>query len=297
MKGMILMIDYSETGISSEKTSDDYLALNSCGIEYLSERDRGSMRRSGRVDYHILYIERGICRLQTHDNPCPGGNSEPEITEVGAGGIIMFRPGEPQIYSFLAKDDSVSHYIHFTGRGAGELLRKLGIYEIRVFDMGESLRYREISAEMTREYTMKKPFYETFCVSKLTGLLGIIARKYSLRHNRVGHTGESRINAACRRIYENLASPPTTDELASEACLSVSRFTHLFREATGRPVGDFILSMRIERAKELLVSELPVGEVARMVGFEDQNYFSRVFRAKVGVPPRTFRKIELGDGF
>ena len=50
------MTDYSESGVSTERTSEEYLSLNSCGIEKLSERDRGSMRRQGRVDYHILYI-------------------------------------------------------------------------------------------------------------------------------------------------------------------------------------------------------------------------------------------------
>lgn len=274
------MIDYSETGISTEKVSDDYLLLNSCGIEYLHDRDRGSMRKNGRSDYHILYIERGACRLRLGENE----------VRVGEGGLILFRPGEPQIYSFLAIDDSISHYIHFTGSGIPELFERLGIGEIRFFEMGESSRYKQISAEMVREFTMKQPFYETICAAKLMELFALIAKKYSLRHNRVSHIGESRIDAACRRIYENLASPPSAAELAADSCLSVSRFTHLFREVTGRSLHDFIISMRIDRAKELLsTGELSVKETAQVVGFEDQNYFSRLFKSRTGLPPREYR--------
>ena len=269
------MTDYSEIGISTERTSDDYLTLNSCGIERLSERDRGSMRRNGRVDYHILYIERGICHVML------GENEE----EAGAGSIILFRPGEPQIYRFRAADGSISHYIHFTGKGCGELLERLGISEIRIFDMGISRRYEEISAEMEREYTMKQPCYETMCTAHLTALLGLIARKYALRNIRVSRLSESRISGACRRIYDNLSNPPTLAELASECCLSESRFTHLFSEVTGKSLHGFILSLRMEKAKELLSTDLSVKEVAAMVGYEDQNYFSRMFRKYTGTAP------------
>lgn len=261
--------------------SDDYLKLNSCGIEHLFERDRGSMRKNGRADYHILYIERGYCRLRLGENDI----------RVGKGGLILFRPGEPQIYSFLAKDDSISHYIHFTGSGVKELLERLGIGEISFFEMGESSRYKQISAEMVREFTIKQPFYETICASKLMELFALIARKYSLRHNRISRIGESRVNAACRRIYENPMSPPSIKELASECCLSESRFSHIFRDVTGRSLHDFILSIRIERAKELLsMGELSVKETAQSVGFDDQNYFSRLFKLRVGMSPSEYRR-------
>ena len=106
---MIIDDDYS---VSTERVSDEYLTLNSCGIQRLGVIDRGSRRVNGRLDYHILYIEQGCCHLTL----------EGQETCVGAGGVILFRPREPQIYSFRAADDSVSHYIHFTGSGCAELL-------------------------------------------------------------------------------------------------------------------------------------------------------------------------------
>ncbi len=275
------MISYKTIGPSSERLSDEFIAVNSCGIEQLSDIDRGSMRKNGRVDYHILYIERGICYVDLQGQTVP----------VGPGGIILYRPGEPQCYNFLAADGSVSHYIHFTGVGCAQLLKSLGIDTIQIFNMGTSGTYEEISAKMVREYTMKKQYWESFTVGYLYELLTIIARKFALRHNRISHENESLIASACRQIYENLASPPSISELSAGCCLSVSRFSHLFTEVMKKSPNEYITGLRMDRACELLeASDLPIQEIADIVGFADRNFFSRQFRNRFGCSPREFRK-------
>ncbi|MBQ8510317.1 MAG: helix-turn-helix domain-containing protein [Clostridia bacterium] len=275
------MPEINLTEISTERLSDDFLSVNSCGIQEISEHDRGSVRRGGRVDYHILYVARGICRLTLNG----------ERLEVPAGNVILFRPGEPQEYFYRAEDKSVSHYIHFTGTGVAELLERLGIGDIRVFDMGISGTYEEVSEKMVREFTMKRQFYESWCAAYLHQLLILIGRKYALRYSHISRSAEHRINDACRRIYENLPNPPSAEELASECCLSVSRFTHLFAEVTGKSVVVFTQAMRIDRARELLsATDLSVREVAEAVGYADQNYFSRLFKKLTGKSPRDIRR-------
>lgn len=266
---------------SSDRRSEEYLEVNACSIEYISEYDRGSERLRGRSDYHILYVERGVCHLFL----------DGEWQEVEEGGMILFRPREPQVYRYFAEDRSVSHYIHFSGVGCEAILERLGLGDVRVFMMGRSASYESLSETMVREFSMQRPFYGDWCAAYLYQLLNIIARKYALRQGSVNHRSEGRINAACRRIYENIGAPPSVEELAGESCLSVSRFVHLFREVTGRSVTDFVLNIRMERAKELLAStELSVREIAEAVGYEDQNYFSRCFRKAEGRSPRDFRR-------
>jgi len=271
---------------TTDKTSSDYLALNSCGIEMISAYDRGSERPDGRRDYHILYVERGICHVRM----------EGVWQAVSEGGIILFRPGEPQIYYYDKQDESISHYLHFTGVGCGELLEQLGIGELRIFMMGRVKEYEEISERMTYEYSVRSRFWESFCAAYLHEMLNIIARHYERRNESFNQLSERRINAACRRIYENLAAVPDADTLAAEFCLSRSRFTHLFREVTGKSLTEFVQSLRMTRAAELLVSsELSVREVAEAVGIFDQNYFSRCFSKHIGISPREYRQREL-DG-
>ena len=65
---------------SSEYVSDDYLHLNSCDRQVLYGTDVGSFRPSGRRDWHILYIHKGVCFINDDPNdsdseyPVPSGS-------------------------------------------------------------------------------------------------------------------------------------------------------------------------------------------------------------------------------
>ena len=265
----------------TDRRSDEYLEINSCGIEHIYKLDRGSDRPYGRSDYHLIYVEKGVCNLFI----------DGEYKRLPAGSVILFRPNEPQKYYYLKDENSVSHYVHFTGVGCEALLKRLGIYEVRVFAMGQSATYREVSEKMACEFAMRKPMYMDWCTAYLHQLLNVVARKYALLQNNINPKSEGRINSACMRIYENIKEPPSTEELAAEHCLSVSRFIHLFKEITGKSVTDFVTALRVERAKEMLFStDMTIGEISEAVGFEDQNYFSRRFRKIEGVSPAEYRK-------
>ena len=281
-RGLVMGIETEEArGTSSERVSDDFLAVNSCGVEDISVHDHGSVRKKGRSDYHILYVAKGICHLRQD-----GAESL-----IPAGCIILFRPGEPQEYFYRACEHSVSHYIHFTGSGTAELLERYGLTGRRVFDMGVSTEYEELSRKMVKEFTLKKRFYEDSCAATLYAMLALIGRRAALRSSGVSRGAAKRIDDACVRICDNIASPPSAEELARECCLSLSRFTHLFTEVTGRSYGRFIREVRMSRAEELLRSaDMSVREVGDAVGYPDQNYFSRLFRSMTGRSPSEVRR-------
>ncbi|MEE1198283.1 MAG: helix-turn-helix transcriptional regulator [Acutalibacteraceae bacterium] len=55
----------------------------------------------------------------------------------------------------------------------------------------------------------------------------------------------------------------------------------------------FILKIRIERAKELLdFTDKSIADIAESSGFQDQNYFARIFKKQVGLSPTQYRKSE-----
>jgi AraC-like DNA-binding protein len=78
----------------------------------------------------------------------------------------------------------------------------------------------------------------------------------------------------------------------AETCrLSVSHFARAFKASTGLPPHQWILTTRVERARELLASSgTPLAEVAVMCGFTDQSHFSRVFARVVGTSPGVWRR-------
>ncbi|MDO7907600.1 helix-turn-helix domain-containing protein [Paenibacillus sp. JX-17] len=79
-------------------------------------------------------------------------------------------------------------------------------------------------------------------------------------------------------------------DVAAHIHMSRSYFSQCFARLTGQPFGEALRELRIERAKRLLLhSEAPVYEIAFSAGFEDDKYFSRVFRERVGMLPTEFR--------
>ncbi|ROP65391.1 AraC family transcriptional regulator [Curtobacterium sp. PhB115] len=90
-------------------------------------------------------------------------------------------------------------------------------------------------------------------------------------------------------VLRNLQRPMSVAEIAAAGDCSESTAGRLFAAHLGSSVSTWVRETRMRHAAELLVtSGLRVGEVAAAVGFADQLYFSRVFRAAFGVPPSRY---------
>lgn len=92
-------------------------------------------------------------------------------------------------------------------------------------------------------------------------------------------------------ILANLGKPLPVEELARISGLSRAHFSRVFAANEGMPPAEFVLQKRLQRAVKLLTktADLPVKEVAIMSGFEDPNYFAKVFRRVFGASPTEFR--------
>ncbi len=81
------------------------------------------------------------------------------------------------------------------------------------------------------------------------------------------------------------------DEISNFVGLSKFYFTREFRRITGYSFVDYQKNVRCERARELLLaSNESIREVGQMFGFENQSYFSRIFKEYSGVTPSEYRK-------
>ncbi len=102
---------------------------------------------------------------------------------------------------------------------------------------------------------------------------------------------DHRILEACQILSASLSAEVSIEELAEQVFLSPSRLAHLFREQVGVSIVRWREDQRIIRAKLLLqTTPLPVAVIGQQTGYDDQLYFSRVFKKRVGVSPSEYRK-------
>lgn len=106
-----------------------------------------------------------------------------------------------------------------------------------------------------------------------------------------------RLAAAVQYLHEQVTEEIDAEALASQACVSYSHLSALFRERFGCGPLQYQQALRLELARKLLLNPyLTVDEVAGKSGFADTNYFVRLFRRKNGVPPGRWRKQQEGRG-
>ncbi|HXT37967.1 MAG TPA: AraC family transcriptional regulator [Chloroflexota bacterium] len=132
----------------------------------------------------------------------------------------------------------------------------------------------------------------------LAGALGaaLIHRLAVVAHGSRGSTEpdpRSEVQALPRAvalIQQAAPRPLDLHAVADECGIGYSTLRRRFKQMTGQTITDYLLRVRLDRARDLLAhTRMSVAEVADAVGFADPYYFSRVFRLKEGVSPTAFR--------
>ncbi|HEY8519529.1 MAG TPA: AraC family transcriptional regulator [Gammaproteobacteria bacterium] len=98
-------------------------------------------------------------------------------------------------------------------------------------------------------------------------------------------TSDERIVRAVRYVNEHLSRPLTLAEVARVACLSPSRFRHLFAEQTGMGLRQYILWRRFVSVWEHRMNGASLSTAAHAAGFADSAHLTRTSRRMIGIPP------------
>ncbi|MBB1256083.1 AraC family transcriptional regulator [Streptomyces alkaliterrae] len=91
-------------------------------------------------------------------------------------------------------------------------------------------------------------------------------------------------------IHAHLGGRLTLADLAGVAGVSESHFARVFRSSTGHSPHQYVLRLRLERArKALLTTDDPIARIADACGFADQSHLTRTMRRHLGLTPRALR--------
>lgn len=94
-----------------------------------------------------------------------------------------------------------------------------------------------------------------------------------------------------RYVRQHIDRPVFTSELAKVVELSIHYFIRVFKRTTGETPHQFVMRLKLEEAKKLLIStDESVIQVGMGVGCENPSHFSQLFKSNFGIPPLQFRK-------
>lgn len=107
----------------------------------------------------------------------------------------------------------------------------------------------------------------------------------------VHSSGRDLIDSIGQFVKAHIAEDIDVARLCREFHISRTRLYDLTRQYVGGGIATFVRKKRLEHAKKLLKStDMSIAQVADATGFDDYNYFLRVFKKEFGIPPRAIRK-------
>ena len=138
----------------------------------------------------------------------------------------------------------------------------------------------------------KPEFYELDIIIYLQSMWRLLLEHitYEPQASRENSLEYDRIKKILSYIEENYKNKITLKDISGHIHLCESECTRLFKRHMNTTLFSFLQEYRIERSLEYLKTGEAISDVARVVGFEDSNYYSKVFTKIKGCSPREYRK-------
>ena len=198
----------------------------------------------------------------------------------------------PHSYYADPDDPWSIYWIHFAGSKSGlfssEALQPTVLERSVNSRVNERIAlFHEIFKNLDRGFNVETLEYINFC---LYHLLASFTHPDQFRLINQARAKDY-IGQSINFMLENLNRNLKLEEIAAAVQLSGSHFSRIFANRTGHSPIDYFIQLKIQRACRLLDNtNWSIAEVASEAGFEDQFYFSRLFRKVMGMSPRMYRK-------
>ena len=194
----------------------------------------------------------------------------------------------PQTYGTAPTSDHWHHFwAHVEGAGVEATARRLGLPHLRSTGIPRSRiqpHFDEIFGRLQTEGVENGERVGLAVHSLLSELL--IAR------SRTEIPSDSPVVLAQSFVSTHFAEPITVADIARAAAVSPSYLTKLFRQQMDTSPHDFLMRHRITQAKQLLLeTDLPIGTIAKQVGFSSESNFSYRFSKMCSTTPRAYRNL------
>jgi AraC-like DNA-binding protein len=227
--------------------------------------------------------------------------------EILSGDFVSIKPGQAHGYknirnlvlmnilikpSFFAEDrcglDSIPAFHTLFGQEPEEDARKNPIIHFKL-DHGVFSMAKNLIENARTELSARPEGYGAMITSHITELVVLLLRNYKMRDSvRSGFAYDASV--VIDYVKQNYHRPLSMEDLTGLSGMSESHVLRLFKRYLGCPPFQYINKLRLtEATDELIQTDKSITEIALDLGFNDSNYFSRLFRKQLGLSPREYR--------
>jgi len=231
--------------------------------------------------YYLVFISKGKGVFES-------ALSQP--TEIVAGTCFFLFPGVWHRYRPAPAVGWEEYWIGFKGSYPDQLMNK-GFFSsnIPVVSPGLNDTLLALIRKILDNVRSATPGYHQVISGITLEILGLV-HALSTHKDPDFDVDEQAVEKARFFLRENLEGPLDMQLLLRELPMSYSKFRKMFKQATGESPNQYHLNLRLDKAKELLnTTHLNVTEVAYNLGFESVFYFSKLFKKKNGISPKSYR--------
>ncbi|MBU5592685.1 AraC family transcriptional regulator [Clostridium sp. MSJ-4] len=152
-------------------------------------------------------------------------------------------------------------------------------YSLRLYDLLERLWKISFQSGSIPAFQTKVLFYN------------VLEEVFACARNQDNGNSKTLFDQVSAYIHEHYSESLAISMLSEQNGVSRNRLAYVFSKYSGMGPGDYLLSYRLNRAKEMLLVEnmTTIQEISQAVGFNDPFYFSRAFKKQFGLSPREYR--------
>ena len=270
--------------------SKDYFEIIDCGNLHLTF-DSDIFRPKGRVVYQLIYVIDGICHLVIKN----------KTINVTKGNVVLFRPNEVQNYYYLKSEHPHTYWVHFSGFECKNIFRDCNLTNVNIVRLKRTTEIEYLLGKLCYYYHLGGPSFGTVCNGLLIAVLGLLGNSSThiqdsmpiqIKNSSISNKNRELISTIVSRIKNDYIIKMNVSDCAKYCNMSPAHFTRKFKEIMGITPQEFIIKTKMERAQQILVyTDKSIADTAFEVGYDDTNYFSRLFKKQFHITPTQYRKM------
>ncbi len=226
------------------------------------------------LDYVLFIVTSGTMYIT---------EGETEYT-VKKGEMLLLSPGIKHFGTALSEYNIF--YLHFNMQGAKQNGKNIALPKTMPVKSAEIIK---AAAKTANYYNDKRALSKELTASAAAELLLLLAREYEFYKNTGGGTELS--NRVLEYLSTSYGKEITSESIGKVFSYNFDYINQLFNKHFGTTVFKMLETIRIGNAKDILLTRnIPISEVAVKVGYNEANYFGKVFKRHEGLTPREYRK-------